>query len=399
MVEELGFAASGDGEHDFLTIEKTGANTEWLARQLARHAGVAINDVGFCGQKDRQAVTTQHFTVRRPGRAGTDWAAFAADGVRLLDWRRHHRKLRRGAHAANRFRIIARADGFGEHAAPLAARWALVAAAGVPNYFGEQRFGRDGGNLDLARAVLDGRRVRREQRSIAISAARSYLFNCILAERIRDGSWNRLLQGERVNLDGSGSVFRADEVSAELAERCAAFDLHPTASLWGDGAPLAAGAAALRERAAIAGEEALSRGLERARIEAGSRALRVRPRDTAFSCDADTGSFSFSLPAGSFATSVLREVISAPLRSTYRAPVPPCTARVETKARTESQCRSQRFTFGFRTAPRSPEPSPLPCTTLTHRQPRRVASSRNSASLYCASDVVMPCRSISPCTA
>jgi tRNA pseudouridine13 synthase len=309
VIEELGFEPSGDGEHDFLTLEKTGTNTLWLARQLSRHAGVPVGDVGYCGLKDRHAVTTQHFTVRRPNRDGTDWAAFNAEGVRIIDSHRHNRKLRHGAHTGNRFRILARGDGLGRHAEALHERWAAVAALGVPNYFGDQRFGRDGGNLELARSVLGGRRVPREQRSFALSAARSYLFNRILAARVQGGTWNSLLPGERVNLDGSGSVFTAEDIDAELTARCKAFDLHPSGSLWGDGAPLATGEAAVIERSALAGEEALTGGLERARLEAGSRPLRVRPSDTLLTVGKDAACFAFSLPAGSFATSVLREVL------------------------------------------------------------------------------------------
>jgi tRNA pseudouridine13 synthase len=309
VTEELGFEPSGDGEHDFLTLEKTGTNTQWLARQLGRHAGVPVGDVGYCGLKDRHAVTTQHFTVRRPNRDGTDWAAFHADGVRVIDTRRHDRKLRHGAHTGNRFRIVARGDGLDRHAEALRERWATVSSVGVPNYFGEQRFGRDGGNLELARSVLGGRRVSREQRSFALSTARSYLFNRILAARVNGGSWNSLLPGERVNLDGSGSVFTAEDIDAELAARCSAFDLHPTGSLWGDGAPLATGEAAGIERSALAGEETLTAGLERARLEAGSRPLRVRPSALLLTLEENAACFAFRLPAGSFATSVLREVL------------------------------------------------------------------------------------------
>jgi tRNA pseudouridine13 synthase len=326
VVEELGFAAAGDGEHDLLHIEKTGTNTEWLARQLARHAGVPTVDVGYAGLKDRDAVTSQYFTVRRPNRDGTDWSALVLDGVRILEIERHNRKLRRGAHTGNRFRIAIRGSGLLEKASLISARWQQLTLVGVPNYFGSQRFGRNGSNLDLARSVLAGKRVKRDKRSFAISAARSFLFNEILAARIGAGSWDRLLAGELANLDGSGSVFAITDPTPELRERCAAQDIHPTGCLWGDGAPLSTGAAAALETAALVSWPDLTDGLLRARVAADSRALRVVPRDTGLELgpsdaaedDADPADkmdvvwLSFRLPRGAYATAVLRELINGP---------------------------------------------------------------------------------------
>lgn len=310
VVEELGFAASGDGEHDMLTVEKTGTNTEWLARKLAQHAGIKSLDVGYAGLKDRHAVTTQTFTVRRPNRDGTDWAAFSVAGARILDVQRHNRKLKRGAHVANHFRIGLRADLTSADRAALQVRWQHIVAGGIPNYFGPQRFGRNGNNLALARDVLSGKRVRREQRSIAISAARSFLFNEILAARVSAGTWDRLLEGDLANLDGSRSVFSVAAIDETLVARCAAFDIHPAATLWGDGAPLTSGAAAAIEAEAVAGHAALCAGLVNARIAADSRPLRLRLADTSLEFDEGIFWLSFRLPKGAFATSVIRELLT-----------------------------------------------------------------------------------------
>jgi tRNA pseudouridine13 synthase len=310
--EILGFDASDDGEHDLLFVEKMSANTDWVARQLARHAGIRPADVGYSGLKDRHAVTRQYFSVRRPGRDGTDWSAFTADGVRLLSVRRHRRKLRRGSHAANRFRITARAAGLGDHGDIIAARWERIGLDGVPNYFGPQRFGRDGGNLSLALELFAGRRLRREQRSLALSAARAYLFNRIAAERVRAASWNRLLPGDIVNLAGSGSIFAAAEVTPDLATRCQDFDIHPTGSLWGEGAPRCVAAAADIELIAVAPAQAFADGLVASRLEVDSRPLRVRPESPVLELGATSTVFEFVLPPGSYATSILRELFSDP---------------------------------------------------------------------------------------
>ena len=309
VVEELGFEPSADGEHDLLYVEKRGANTAWVARQLARVAGVAARDVGYAGLKDRHAVTRQWFSVRRPGRGGTDWQSAAIDGVAILDVTRNARKLRRGAHTGNRFRIALRSDDIGAVGEQLRQRVAAIASAGVPNYYGEQRFGRGNANLALARQVFDGKRVKRDARSLALSAARSFLFNAVLAERVRAGTWNRLLAGDVANLDGSGSVFPVDVVTPELESRAASLDIHPTATLWGDGAPLARQDAAVVEFGIANRYPELASGLLRARMDAASRALRMRVSEVSIDVEPQVAWLGFRLPRGAFATTVLAEIV------------------------------------------------------------------------------------------
>ena len=304
--EQLAVDFSGEGEHDWLWVEKTGANTPWVAGRLARHARVPERDVGFAGLKDRHAVTRQWFSVRRA--AATDWAAFAADGVRILEVRRHRRKLKRGAHAGNRFAIVLRGSDIAASSAALDERLRQIGAEGVPNYFGEQRFGREQGNLELARALFDGRRLPRSQRSFALSAARSLLFNTTLDARVRAGNWNRLLPGEMANLDGSGSIFAVTTIDPELERRCAELDIHPTATLWGQGAPLSADEAAAVEQRAVAAWPDIRHGLEKEDLRAASRPLRLRVHELAGSQVEDGFKVEFALGAGAFATAVLREI-------------------------------------------------------------------------------------------
>ncbi len=171
VTEVLGFAPSGDGEHDFLWIEKAGANTVWVARSLARYAGVADRDVGYAGLKDRHALTRQWFSVRRPSGDGTDWQSYEQSGVRILDVSRNQRKLKRGANIANQFRIAIHSACNDQEA--MSKRLEQIRCNGVPNYFGEQRFGRDGGNMRLVNDLFAGKRLKRDKRSIALSTARS----------------------------------------------------------------------------------------------------------------------------------------------------------------------------------------------------------------------------------
>lgn len=305
--EVLGFEPSGSGEHAFLVIEKTGANTEWVARQLARAAGVAPVAVGFAGLKDRHAVTRQAFTVHVGNRAEPDWPSLAIPGVHVVSVARHARKLKRGAHRGNRFRI--RLCNVVGDAAAIAARVAAIAAQGVPNYFGEQRFGRDGGNVDLARTLFGGARLPREQRGIVLSAARSELFNAVLARRVTDGCWNRALDGDVFMLDGTHSIFGPEPPTDDLVRRIVAFDVHPTGPMWGRGDLRSTGTVAALEREIAAAHADLAGGLEREGLEQERRALRLRVGDLAMERDgADTLVFGFTLPSGAFATTVLREV-------------------------------------------------------------------------------------------
>ena len=312
-VTELdGFTASGAGEHLLLTIEKRGMNTAFVARLLAEWAGVDERAVGFAGLKDRHAVTRQRFSVQLPGREAPGVAALERDDpatgqrLRVLDHARHARKLPRGALAGNRFVLVLR-DVEGDRDA-IEARLQAIAARGVPNYFGGQRFGHGGGNVAKALRMFGGLRVKREERALLLSAARSALFNAVLAARVADGSWDQGLEGEAWMLDGSRSVFGPEPWSEALAARLAAFDIHPSGPLWGRGLPRSEGAARALELAALAddGSLALRAGLEAAGLAQERRATRLRAEGIAWSWRADGAlELRFSLPAGSYATSVL----------------------------------------------------------------------------------------------
>lgn len=307
VTENLAIDFSGDGEHDYLWIAKTRANTQWVARQIARHAGVRSADVGFAGLKDRHAETRQWFSVPRKGQA-VDWGAFACDGVEILDVARHQRKLRRGAHKSNSFRIALRATSNLPEARAVDERLKRISSSGVPNYFGPQRFGHNASNLELARQLFGGKRLHRDRRSIAISAARSYLFNEILSARVRDGSWSRILPGELANLDGSGSVFQVGEPDAEIQRRCAEMDIHPTATLWGLRSEFSPGVIQEIELNATEAHQDLKTGLERISVKSSHRALRLRVANLTWDFDDDALWLDFTLARGAFATSVLREL-------------------------------------------------------------------------------------------
>ncbi|MEP7096562.1 MAG: tRNA pseudouridine(13) synthase TruD [Dokdonella sp.] len=305
--EILGFEASGQGEHAFLLVEKTDANTEWVARQLADAAGVAPMAVGYAGLKDRHAITRQTFSVQMPGRADPDWAALTIPGVNILSASRHSRKIKRGAHRGNRFRIrLRQLQGSIED---VEARLAAIRELGVPNYFGEQRFGRDGQNVALAEALFAGRRMPRPQRGFALSAARAHIFNSVLASRVGSGSWNQALDGEVWMLGGSHAIFGPEPFSETLAARLAALDIHPTGPLWGKGDLRCTGAVCALELATVEAHATLARGLERVGLEQERRALRLCAHDLSHAWEsAATLMVEFRLASGAFATTVLREL-------------------------------------------------------------------------------------------
>ena len=311
LVEEvLGFDADGSGGHVLLLVEKRDANTGWVGAELARAAGIAPRDVGVSGQKDRRAVARQSFSLPWPASIPPDAClAFSGEGYRVLAAQRHGRKLRPGSHRANRFVIRVR-DASGDRAA-IEARLALVGSSGVPNYFGPQRFGRAQANLAGARDWAAGGQAPRDRtrRGFVLSTARSEIFNLVLAERVRRGDWNRLLPGEAVILDGRRSFFRADVVDDVLAQRCNSLDLHPSGPLWGRGL-LEAGAEVLAiEESVVAAEPALRALLEAQGMDQERRSLRVPVRSFEWRFEDDSLYLSFELPRGTFATSVLHELL------------------------------------------------------------------------------------------
>lgn len=296
--EVLGFEPSGEGEHWLLQITKRGRNTMDVVDALAAATGVRVRDIGFCGMKDRHAVTTQWFSLPWPIRSDPPALAELGEGIHVAALRRHDRKLRRGAHKANHFRIRVELD-TPVPAAALADRVALLERRGVPNAFGPQRFGRQGSNLGRFAGS-------RKPSGMALSAARSALFNAVLARRVTDGSWDQPLDGEWCMLDGSRSGFVAEAVDTTLVARCQAMDVHPSGPM-----PGRAGDGPQARAAALEGEvlgdfaDSIDK-LSRCRVDAARRPLRVRAdAPTVAAHDASGVTLDFALPAGAFATSVI----------------------------------------------------------------------------------------------
>jgi len=306
--ERLGFEPDGGAAHRLLLVEKENANTLFVARLLAARAGRPPGDIGFAGQKDRRAIARQWFSVP----AGPDTASFVGycgEGFRVLAEHPHSRKLRRGALAGNRFRI--RVRGLQGDAAAISARIAQLQATGVPNFYGMQRFGKEGANLRRVRQWLEtGRLPRgREPRAFVLSSARALAFNTVLGARVRASTWNRLLPGEIVNLAGSQSVFAAEHPDEGLQRRLREGDVSPTGPLCGAGGLLPGGEAGRVEGEALAAVAPLPALLAAMGMRGERRALVLRPSGLAYRFEADDVELEFELPRGAFATSLLRELL------------------------------------------------------------------------------------------
>jgi tRNA pseudouridine13 synthase len=308
-VEELlSFVPSGSGPHWLLRIEKRGANTRWVAAELARYAQAPASDIGFAGLKDRNAVTVQWFSVPVRSSTADYWSTLHTAEFRVLEVLGNSRKLKRGALTGNRFRIRLRRPAWSREQLDL--KLAAVSRHGVPNYFGPQRFGREGYNLDRVQAWLQsGQAPRgRAERGFALSAARSLLFNAVLARRVDSGDWSQLAPGDLASLDGSGSHFKVDAVNDEMRQRLAAFDIHPSGPLWGRGELQPTGLAREHEMQAAEAFKDVADLLVAQGLAQERRSLRCAVRDLVVEAQAGTITLGFTLGRGQFATSVLREI-------------------------------------------------------------------------------------------
>lgn len=309
--EDLGVEASGSGEHVLLKIRKRNLNTAEVATHIARLAGIRARDVSYAGLKDRVAVTAQTFSVHLPGKEDPDWSQLEGDNLQVLEVNRHHRKLRRGTLRGNTFKLHIRE--FSADPGLLQERLQQIAAQGVPNYFGSQRFGRNGDNLLRVEALFAGeiKKVRRDKRSIWLSSARSWLFNQVLAARVADGTWNRLLEGDVMQLAGGRGQFMAEVDDASLASRLKIQEVHVTGPLCGSAgrALQPQAAAAVLEQQVLEPHTAWLEGLQRFGLEADRRALGLEVTDLQWQLDQDVLELRFGLVSGSYATAMVRELL------------------------------------------------------------------------------------------
>ncbi len=307
-VEELpAYLPSGEGEHLFLWVEKRGRSTPDVARALARHLGLGERDVSWAGLKDRQAVTRQWLCV--PAKVEAKLAGFALPGATVLEAKRHRNKLKTGHLDGNRFKLVVRGVTDAGAAREVLVR---IERQGLPNFFGEQRFGVEGQNAAKGKAILlaGGRHRDRFERKLLLSAYQSELFNRVLARRLERGQLGTVLLGDVLKKHETGGEFVCEDALADQP-RADAFELSPTGPVFGPQMRQPTGTPAELE-AAVLQEE----GITLATFEAGGdetrgtrRFLRVKVGELTHALEGDVLRLSFTLPAGSYATELLRELL------------------------------------------------------------------------------------------
>ena len=305
--EQLGYDMSGDGEFVAVKVRKTDCNTLFVGEQLAKFAGISARNMSYAGLKDRKAVTEQWFSLQMPGQPTPDFSQFSLEGVEILDVTRHQRKIRIGSLQGNHFEILLRNA---EETDELKVQLDFLAKNGFPNYFTEQRFGRDGNNLTQALRWANGEiKVKdRNKRSFYLSAARSEIFNLIVAKRIELGLAQQVLNGDVLQLNGSHSWFVVDESEdlAQLQQRLAQQDVLLTAPLIGEEEKSAVDF----EHEIFAQHQALFDLMRQERMKAARRPILMQPQQFQWQFEPNGLRLQFALPAGSYATALIRELVN-----------------------------------------------------------------------------------------
>ncbi|WP_455483300.1 tRNA pseudouridine(13) synthase TruD [Haemophilus parahaemolyticus] len=305
--EELGYPLTGEGEFVAVKVRKTNANTLFVGEQLAKFVGISAKNMSYAGLKDRHAVTEQWFCLHLAGKETPDFSAFECEGVEILEVTRHNRKIRTGALEGNYFELLLRDV---EETDELKQRLNQLQAVGFPNYFTEQRFGRDGHNLTQAQRWASGEiSVKdRKKRSFYLSAARSEVFNLVVSRRISDQQMQTVLSGDYLQLAGSNSFF---EVKAEdlvqSQQRLDENDVLLTAPLIGENSLEQNGNE--REKAIVAQHENLISLMKKERMNAARRAMLCKPQDLRWQFEPEGLRLTFFLNSGSYATGLVRELI------------------------------------------------------------------------------------------
>ena len=305
--EQLGYDMSGDGEFVAVKVRKTDCNTLFVGEQLAKFAGISARNMSYAGLKDRKAVTEQWFSLQMPGQPTPDFSQFSLEGVEILDVTRHQRKIRIGSLQGNHFEILLRNV---KETDELKVRLDFLAKNGFPNYFTEQRFGRDGNNLTQALRWANGEiKVKdRNKRSFYLSAARSEMFNLIVSKRMELNLAQQILVGDVLQLNGSHSWFVVDESEdlAQLQQRLAQQDVLLTAPLIGEEEKSAVDF----ENEIFAQHQALFALMRQERMKAARRPILMHPQYFQWQFEPNGLRLQFALPAGSYATALIRELVN-----------------------------------------------------------------------------------------
>ncbi|WP_020468679.1 tRNA pseudouridine(13) synthase TruD [Zavarzinella formosa] len=310
-VEEIpAYDPSGEGEHLYLWVEKTDMGAEFFSRQIARRLNIPPGDIGTAGLKDRRAVTRQWVSV--PVKAETGLPGLEGEGIRVLKVTRHGNKLRAGHLRGNRFRVLIRGA---SQDVPLAPVLDAIRQNGLPNFYGSQRFGRNGETLALGWNMLMGQSVKVRNpfmKKLTLSAAQSYLFNRVLTKRMSDGLFRTVLAGDVLAKWPAGGMFTNTDVSADQPRFDAREVVH-AGPMFGKKTFPTTGVAAEREQAVLTESGVPTEAFDKfGQLLSGTRRHNlVYVEDLAAEWEPEGLRLTFTLPAGSYATVLLGEVMKS----------------------------------------------------------------------------------------
>ncbi|CAK4070993.1 tRNA pseudouridine synthase D [Vibrio sp. 16] len=308
--EVLGYEFTGSGEHLMVRVRKTGENTSFVANELAKACGVKSKDVSWAGLKDRHAVTEQWLSIHLPKGDTPDFSSFLAQypSIEILETTRHNKKLRPGELAGNQFVVtlseVSDVD-------DVVKRLESIAQTGVPNYFGSQRFGNQGNNIEEARrwGKENVRTRNQNKRSMLLSAARSWIFNRIVSARIEQGVFNQAIIGDLVQTPTS--LVQVEENALDEVNRTLlAGNAELTAAMAGDNALPTQAQALELEQPHLDAEPDLMALIRGNRMRHDRRAISLKAQDFSWQTENDCVTLQFSLDAGCFATSIVRELVN-----------------------------------------------------------------------------------------
>ena len=316
MVEEIPlYQPTDEGTHLYLNLRKIGVTTREIADQLERLLHIQRGDVGFAGLKDKEAVTTQTFSlpINKPddstiaeivGRVGGELPV-------QVNWARLHRnKLKSGHLLGNRFTIVITELSTDLQQALDRAELirAKIQAQGLPNFFGPQRFGRAGDNATQGQEIVQGKRQVRDRwlRLLLISGFQSLLCNRYLTQRVELGLFDRLVAGDIAKKYATGGMFDVTDLAVDQA-RYEAQEISFTAPMFGYKMRQGGGEAGLIEQQILAESNTTEHQWRRVHVEGTRRLGRLLVPDLSVTAHEHGLSLSFSLPKGAFATTLLRE--------------------------------------------------------------------------------------------
>jgi len=305
--EQLSFEPSGEGEHLFLQIKKTNLNTLDVCERIAKHFHVQSRNVAYAGLKDKSAITQQWFSLPFPIKASLNLDGFESEQLTVVSSTRNSKKLKHGAIQSNQFKIVLR--GLQGDMLSIDDRVSNIKELGVPNYFGSQRFGYNEINLINALKLFSNKvKYSRNKKSLYLSAARSFLFNEVLSQRVKDNTWNTIIPGDVATLNDTRSFFAIEQSDRNVQKRLLEGDIHLSAPLWGKGESISSLLTKELEEKTMSSNIEIADGLANEGLQQDRRAMRLFASDLKFQFINNTLQLKFSLSSGAYATSVLREM-------------------------------------------------------------------------------------------